>query len=73
MEKIDRMFSLPDGSRKQTGKNAVTIRALGGACAKTNFSKDHQFSQGSFGMIVGWLNVRIIEEHKKPVVFSFGI
>jgi hypothetical protein len=65
MKKINRVFFLPGGSRKQTCKHAMTIRALGGTCAKTNFSKNHQFSQGSFGMIVGRLNVRIIEEYKK--------
>ena len=73
MEKIDRIFSLPDGSAEQTCKHAMAIRALSGASAKTNLSENHQLSQGPFRMIIGRLYIGIIKKYKKPVVLAFGI
>ena len=73
MEKIDRIFSLPDGSTEQTCKHTMAIRALSRASAKTDLSENHQLSQGPFRMIIGWLHIGIIEKYKKPMVLSAGI
>ena len=61
------------GGQQQTGQHTVRIRAIGGAGAEADFSKNNHISEGLFGLIIGWLNTGKSKEGKEAVVFFFRV
>ena len=62
-----RIAILPLSRHDQTGQDGLASSALIGSVSESNLSQDHAAAQRLFGLVVGRLNLGILNEGKEVV------